>query len=149
MISLCELKGTKGKNDDDSELHRGPFAQGHHADGCLVVCGVFPEHTPCRSTEAGTQGPCQGNRIRSSWIPGSSAPTWSEHRNSFLRALKTKGFTKERVTKVRVYDRGTSTTLESNKSLRQKVLSLIESPRKAKKAAQMAAACIRDREDRG
>jgi len=36
--------------------------------------------------------------------------------NAFLRLLKHKGFKEERMTKVRVYAIGTSTTLESNKS---------------------------------
>jgi len=40
-----------------------------------------------------------------------------EKRNSFLRLLKNKGFKEERMTKVGLYAIGTSTTLESNKSL--------------------------------
>ena len=51
------------------------------------------------------------------WIPGSYAPVLSEKRNSFLRLLKNKGFKEERMTKVRLYTMGTSTTPESNKSL--------------------------------
>jgi len=56
--------------------------------------------------------------IRSYWIPGSYAPALSENRNSFLRLLKNKGFKDERMTKVGLYAIGTSTTLESNKSLK-------------------------------
>ena len=55
---------------------------------------------------------------RSYWIPGSYAPALSEKRNSFLRLLKNKGFKEERTTKVELYAIGSSTTLESNKSLR-------------------------------
>ena len=55
---------------------------------------------------------------RSYWIPGSYAPTLSENRNSFLRLLKNKGFKEESMTKAGLYAIGSSTTLESNKSLR-------------------------------
>jgi hypothetical protein len=41
----------------------------------------------------------------------------SEKRNSFLRLLKNKGFQEERMTKVGLDAIGSSTTLESNKSL--------------------------------
>jgi len=41
----------------------------------------------------------------------------SEKHNSFLRLLKNKGFKEESTTKVGLYAIGTSTTLESNKSL--------------------------------
>jgi len=41
----------------------------------------------------------------------------SEKRNSFVSLLKKKGFKAERMTKVGLYAIGTSTTLESNKSL--------------------------------
>jgi hypothetical protein len=54
---------------------------------------------------------------RSYWIPESYAPVLSEKRNSFLRLLKNKGFKEESMTKVGLYAIGTSTTLESNKSL--------------------------------
>jgi hypothetical protein len=54
---------------------------------------------------------------RSYWIPGSYAPALSEKGNSFLRLLKNKGFREESMTKVGVDAIGTSTTLESNKSL--------------------------------
>ena len=47
---------------------------------------------------------------------GSYAPALSEKCNAFLRLLKHQGFKEERMTKVRVYAIGTSTTLESNKS---------------------------------
>ena len=57
--------------------------------------------------------------LRSDWIPGSNIPTLSENRTSFLRLLKNKGFKEERLTKVGLYAIGTSTTLESNKSLRR------------------------------
>jgi hypothetical protein len=53
---------------------------------------------------------------RSYRILGAYAPPLSEKRNSFLRPLKQKGFPKKIVTKAGVYDLGTSTTLESNKS---------------------------------
>jgi hypothetical protein len=43
----------------------------------------------------------------------------SEKYNSLLRLLKNKGFKEERMTKVGLYAIGKSTTLESNKSLRQ------------------------------
>src|SRR5215510_10488513 len=55
-------------------------------------------------------------RTRSYWIPGSYAPTWSEKRTSVFRPLKKKGFKEERVTTIGLYNIGTSTTLESNKS---------------------------------
>jgi hypothetical protein len=48
---------------------------------------------------------------------GSYAPALSENRNSFLRLLKNKDFKEERMTKVGLYAIGSSTTLESNKSL--------------------------------
>src|SRR4029453_2753137 len=54
---------------------------------------------------------------RSYWIPGSYAPTLSENHNSFFRLLKNKDFKEESMTKVELYVIGTSTTLESNKSL--------------------------------
>ena len=54
---------------------------------------------------------------RSYWIPESYAPALSEKGNSFLRLLKNKGFREESMTKVGLYAIGTSTTLESNKSL--------------------------------
>jgi len=57
------------------------------------------------------------NQERSYWIPGSYAPALSENRKSFLRLLKNKGFEEERMTKVGLYAIGSSTTLESNKSL--------------------------------
>ena len=60
------------------------------------------------------------NSNRSYWIPGSYAPALSKKGNSFLRLLKNKGFKEESMTKVGLYAIGTSTTLESNKSLRQR-----------------------------
>jgi hypothetical protein len=51
------------------------------------------------------------------WIPGSYAPTLPENRDSFLRLLKNNDFKEERMTKVGLDAIGTSTTLESNKSL--------------------------------
>jgi len=42
---------------------------------------------------------------------------FSETRNAFLRLLKNKSFKEESMAKVRLYASGTSTTLESNKSL--------------------------------
>jgi hypothetical protein len=56
---------------------------------------------------------------RSYWIPGSYAPALSEKHKSFLSLLKNKGFKEENMTKIRLYALGTSTTLESNKSLAQ------------------------------
>ena len=41
----------------------------------------------------------------------------SEKCNAFLRPLKNKGFKEERVTRMRLSNLSTSTTLESNKSL--------------------------------
>ena len=41
----------------------------------------------------------------------------TEQHNLFVRLLKNKGFKEERMTKVGLYVIGTSTTLESNKSL--------------------------------
>ena len=55
--------------------------------------------------------------VRSYWIPGSWAPALSEKRNLFLSLLKNKDSHDERMTKVGLYALGTSTTLESNKSL--------------------------------
>src|SRR5262245_13881012 len=54
---------------------------------------------------------------RSYWIPGSYAPALSEKHNTFPRLLKNKGFREESMTKVGLDALGTSTTLESNKSL--------------------------------
>jgi hypothetical protein len=54
--------------------------------------------------------------LRSSWMPGSSAPTLAEHRNAFVRLWKKKGFKEERMTTVGLCVIGTSTTLASNKS---------------------------------
>jgi hypothetical protein len=58
----------------------------------------------------------QGVDSESYWIPGSYAPALSEKPNSFLRLLKNRGFKEKRITKIRFYPIGTSTTLESNKS---------------------------------
>src|SRR5882724_11680081 len=74
----------------------------------------YPEK-PGRMSGAGWS-----NTKRSYWIPGSYVPTWSENRHSFLRPLKKKGLKEGRVTKVGLDDIGKATTLESNKSLRQK-----------------------------
>jgi hypothetical protein len=60
--------------------------------------------------------PGEANNLRSYWIPGSYAPALSEKCNSFLRLWKNKGFKEERMTKVELYAIGKSTTLESNKS---------------------------------
>jgi hypothetical protein len=60
---------------------------------------------------------------RSYCIPGSYAPPLSEKRNSFLRLSKNKGFKDESMTKAGLYAIGTSTTLESNKSLFPNTLS--------------------------
>jgi len=54
---------------------------------------------------------------RSYWIPGSYAPSLSKKHHSFLRLLKNKGFKAESMTQVGLDAIGTSTTLESNKSL--------------------------------
>ena len=47
---------------------------------------------------------------------GSSAPTLAEHRNAFVKLLKKKSFTEERMITVGLCVMGTSTTLASNKS---------------------------------
>jgi hypothetical protein len=64
---------------------------------------------------------------RSYWIPGSYAPTLSENHDSFLRLLKNKGFKEEKMTQVGLYAIGTSTTLESNKSLSGNLLDFFDS----------------------
>ena len=53
---------------------------------------------------------------RSYWIPGSSPSLVFKKLRSFLRPLKNKGFQKEIMTKIGLYDLVKSTTLESNKS---------------------------------
>jgi len=65
---------------------------------------------------------------RSYWIPGSYAPMRSENRHSFRRPLKKKGVKEERVTKVGLDAIGTSTTLESNKSLPVRLVQPGENP---------------------
>jgi len=65
----------------------------------------------------GLQGAKYCSGQRSYWIPGSYAPTLSENHDSFLRLLKNKDFKEERMTKVELDAIGTSTPLESNKSL--------------------------------
>jgi hypothetical protein len=55
--------------------------------------------------------------LRSSWIPGVYTPARSEKHNSFVRLVKKKGCEEESMTKVGLDAIGTSTTLESNKSL--------------------------------
>jgi len=64
---------------------------------------------------------CSHKSSRSYWIPEADAPVLSEKRNAFLSLLKNKGFKEERMTKVGLYAIGTSTTLESNKSHRDKL----------------------------
>src|SRR5215472_17046442 len=59
---------------------------------------------------------CNANARCSYWIPGAYAPPWSEKQDPFLRPVKKKGFPQKIMTKVGVYNLGTSTTLESNKS---------------------------------
>jgi hypothetical protein len=54
---------------------------------------------------------------RSSGIPGSSAPAWSEQHHAFLRLLNNKGCKEESMTKGGLDALGASTTLASNKSL--------------------------------
>jgi len=54
---------------------------------------------------------------RSYWMPGSYASVLSEKRDSFLSLWKNKGFKEERMAKVGLDAIGTSTTLESHKSL--------------------------------
>src|SRR6516164_431370 len=54
---------------------------------------------------------------RSYWIPGSSTPTASEKRSPFVRPWKQKEFQESGVTTSALDDLGTSTTLQSNKSL--------------------------------
>src|SRR4029434_5511924 len=62
---------------------------------------------------------------RSYWIPGCYAPPLSKKHHSFLRLLKNKGFKEESMTKVGLDAIGTSTTLESNKSLPKELLGLL------------------------
>src|SRR5215475_6222112 len=69
------------------------------------------DHWSCGMSE------CWSLAGRSYWIPGSYAPALSEKGNSLLRLLNKKGFREESMTKVELYAIGTSTTLESNKSL--------------------------------
>jgi hypothetical protein len=57
------------------------------------------------------------NSRRSYWIPGSYTPTESEKHSPFLRPLENKVFQESGVTTIELYDLGTSTALESNKSL--------------------------------
>src|SRR5215471_9776862 len=57
------------------------------------------------------------SRVVCSNMVREAAPTWSEKRTSVFRPLKKKGFKEERVTTIGLDDIGTSTTLESNKSL--------------------------------
>ena len=78
---------------------------------------MAPWTEPWPSTRARMHGIAKGFPNRSYWIPGSYAPALSEKGNSFLRLLKNKGFREESMTKVGVDAIGTSTTLESNKSL--------------------------------
>jgi hypothetical protein len=52
-------------------------------------------------------------------MPGAYTPAWSEKPNAFLRLLKNKGVREERMTKFGLYAIGKTTTLESNKSLKQ------------------------------
>src|SRR5437016_2842477 len=68
---------------------------------CTMLCGHCARHIGGRS----------------SWIPGSSAPTLSEKCHAFFRPLPKKGFKEERVTSIRLNNLSTSTTLESNTSL--------------------------------
>jgi hypothetical protein len=56
-------------------------------------------------------------KCRSYWIPGAYTPPASEKRSSFLRPLKNKVFQKSGVTPIALDDLGTSTPLESHKSL--------------------------------
>ena len=53
---------------------------------------------------------------RSSWMPRSEAPTWSETCHAFFRLLKKKGCKEDRVTSMRLNNLSTSTTLASNQS---------------------------------
>ena len=55
--------------------------------------------------------------VRSSWIPGASTPTASEQRSPFVRPWKKKVGQESGVTTSALDDIGTSTTLESHKSL--------------------------------
>ena len=61
---------------------------------------------------------------RSYWIPGAYIFALSEKHNAFLRLLKNKSFKEEGMAKARLYTIGTSTTLESNKSLARKHVAL-------------------------
>ena len=64
------------------------------------------------------------NSRHSYWIPGSYTPTASEKRSPFLRPLQKKVFQERGVTTIELYDLGTSTTLESNKSQPSNVAAL-------------------------
>src|SRR5215831_9905901 len=76
--------------------------------------------SPC--PQIGMRSRCSGLGRRSYWIPGSSTPTASEKRSPFLKPLQNKVFQESRVTTIALDDIGTSTTLESNKSVAAKAM---------------------------
>jgi hypothetical protein len=96
--------------------HKLPFIytfqvgeRGSASSGCKAV------RKPMR--KVGVVRRYQLNLRRSSWIPGSAAPTVPEKCTAFSSPLKNKGFTDEKVTTMGLDDLDTSTPLESNKSL--------------------------------
>src|SRR5215510_9165017 len=70
---------------------------------------------------------CRGTRLcghvarhiggRSSWMPGASAPPLSKKCRVFFRPWHKKGCKEDRVTRMRLHNCSTSTTLASNTSL--------------------------------
>src|SRR5215475_8081477 len=84
--------------------------------------GPIPGPLPQPATTRRPSVPCTSTGwrsvliARSYWIPGSYTPTASEKRSPFLRPLKNKVFQESGVTTIELYDLGTSTPLESNKS---------------------------------
>src|SRR5215471_6824099 len=72
----------------------------------------------CRSGTACSHPAARwGFRGRSYWIPRSYALALSAKGDSFVRLLKNKSFREDNMTQVGLYAIGTSTILESNKSL--------------------------------
>ena len=85
--------------------------------------GFLPTTSPSRGGRRkgeGEKSSCERGFIeRSYWIPGSYASALSEQRNTLLRLLKNKSFKEQSMSKARLYTIDTSTTLESNKSLKR------------------------------
>ena len=94
----------------------------HHSSSTLTYalfarrnCYEPTQHIACPRAHIGFQG--RNWSIALIGCRGLMLQALSEKHNSFLRLLKKKGFKEESRTKVGVYAIGTSTTLESNKSL--------------------------------